>query len=334
MIVITGGGTGGHLAIAKVLATELRALGKDLIFIGSQNGQDMSWFGDDERFKFKYFLQSSGVVNKRGLAKFFSLLNILKLSLQCGKIFKHHNVEIVISVGGYSSAPAAFGAIFFRKKLFIHEQNAVCGQLNSLLKRFCTKFFSSYNGYDYPVDKKFFQTARQRQSLNAVLFLGGSQGAGYINHLALSLAKELVGRGIRIIHQTGQKEFEKIKAQYDQMGIEVEIFPFSKEIDKFVMMADLCVSRAGASTLWELCAACLPTIFIPYPFAAKNHQFFNAKFLKDKNLCEICAQATASPDKILDAILNFEIKRISNGLKGVICPDGASKIAMDILNFK
>ena len=175
MIAITGGGTGGHLAIAKAFANELNSRGIKAIFIGSSSGQDKMWFENSDIFEATYFLNSSGVVNKRGFGRLKSLINILNLAFKCKKIFKFHKVSSVISVGGYSAAPAAFGAIICGKKLYIHEQNAVIGRLNLILKPFAREFFSSYfePKFDYPVDEKFFKISRIRKNLNTILFLGG-----------------------------------------------------------------------------------------------------------------------------------------------------------------
>lgn len=335
MIAITGGGTGGHLSIAKVLSKELNSRGFKTIFIGSTNGQDKAWFENDESFEFRYFLPSRGVVNKKFFGKILSLINIFALSFRALRIFKKHDICAVISVGGYSSAAASFAAIISRKKFFIHEQNAASGALNSLLKPFCDKFFSSYqkDRYDYPVAAKFFETARNREKIKTILFLGGSQGARFINELALKIAPNLSAKDVKIIHQCGVKDFELVSEAYKKMSIDAEIFAFSGEIEKYMNEADLCVSRSGASTLWELCANRLPSVFIPYPYAAKNHQFFNAKFLLDKGLARIYKQNEVNSDKFVDEILNLDVKMISTGLKGEIAIDGSKKIIDDILEI-
>ena len=163
-IVICGGGTGGHLAVAKALNEELVSRGCRTIFVGSSSGQDKMWFENDAAFSEKFFLPSSGVVNKKGLGKLFSLFNILNLAFKCQKIFKTQGVKAVVSVGGYSAAPAAFAAIISRTPLFIHEQNAVIGNLNKLLKPLAKGFFSSYfkPTFSYPVAERFFSSARLR----------------------------------------------------------------------------------------------------------------------------------------------------------------------------
>lgn len=333
-IIITGGGTGGHLIIAKVFAKILKNSGAKVAFIGSTNGQDRAWFEKSELFDERYFLQSGGVVNKSGIAKIYALLNIFKLSLKCTGIFKSFKPDAVISVGGYSASPASFAAILTRVPLFIHEQNALTGKLNRLIKPFAKGFYSSYEElkFSYPVDEKFFDLARDRSELKTVIFLGGSQGASFINSLAISLVSMLTKDGINIIHQCGKKEFESLREIYQKLGISVDLFAFSDEIYTKIAKADICVARSGASSLWELVANRLPAIFIPYPYAANNHQFLNAKFLAGENLAKICLQNEASADKIYTLIKEYDIKSTSKVLKGQISKDGANLIIKDILS--
>lgn len=330
-IAITGGGTGGHLAVARALAKRL-SKSHNVIFIGSNNGQDKKWFKEASFFNKKFFLQSSGVVNKKGFKKFASLLNILNLSLKCKKIFKENKIDFVISVGGYSSAPASICTIINKIPLFLHEQNAKIGKLNSLLKPFAKGFYSSYfePKFNYITDEKFFLNARVRKNVNKILFLGGSQGASFINKMALNLAPKLHKNNIKIIHQCGIKEYEMLNLEYKKLGIDVDLFAFSSEIEKKMASADLCISRSGASSLWELCANNLPAIFVPYPSAASDHQFFNAKFLLDDNLCILFREDEIDDDKILKAILNYDVFKISSALNLKFKNSGTDEIIDDI----
>ncbi|MBK1964033.1 undecaprenyldiphospho-muramoylpentapeptide beta-N-acetylglucosaminyltransferase [Campylobacter novaezeelandiae] len=334
MIAITGGGTGGHLNIAKCLLQSAKKQNIECIYIGSTHGQDKLWFENELDFKAKYFLDSKGVVNQKKMAKFKSLFKILQLSTKCREIFKEHQIKAVFSVGGYSSAPASFGAIINHIPLFIHEQNSKKGALNSLLKPFSKAFFSSFEPIfcSYPIDEKFFQTARIRKELKTIIFLGGSQGASFINSLALNLAIKLNEKGIKIIHQCGKNELELCKKKYEQLDIKVDLFAFDNNISAKIEKADLAISRSGASTLFELCASTIPAIFIPYPYAAKDHQFFNAKFLKDQNLCEIFLQSDLDEEKLLQAILNLNLEKISTNLTDKIKPNGADELILYVKN--
>lgn len=450
-LLITGGGTGGHLAIAQALAEELAKrkgqndnLG-EVVYVGSISGQDKQWFGcgnlsagihlanvstplhcgahlgaphsqgenicqsdtsptsiveinkvaknantangDRENakatdfseksiFNATYFLPTSGVVDKRGIAKILSLLHHLKSLKTIHTIFAKHDIKAVISVGGFSAAPASIGAIVFGKPLFIHEQNAIKGRLNALLSPFARRVFSSFgkNRVPYPIKSQAREKARVRTEIKTIAFIGGSQGARTINHLAISLAPTLLSLGFRIIHQCGQNELESTKAKYAEIGIDtcaqkeadskenkLELFGFSTDILSHLESADICIGRAGASSVWENAALGLPMIYVPYPYAASNHQVHNAEFFTSKGFGLVLvesknntsqkdvqekarkqtqkqAEIEAMKDRILEYIASFgssegknALESISKSLISLAKQDGAKLIVDEIL---
>ncbi|MEA2111665.1 MAG: undecaprenyldiphospho-muramoylpentapeptide beta-N-acetylglucosaminyltransferase [Campylobacterota bacterium] len=314
---ITGGGTGGHLSIAASLLNALKERGHKAIYIGSMSGQDQKWFLNEMGFEEKYFFETTGVVNQRGLGKLKALFKIFKAFFKSRKLIKNLHVDAVISVGGFSAAPASFAAVTLKVPFFIHEQNAVTGRLNALLQSSSSAFFSSYDETSpikgYPVNTLLFKTAHIRKDIKTIIFLGGSQGAQFINDLALKMAPELNARGINIIHQSGERDYERLKNEYKRLNIHVDLFGFTKELSKLLEQSDLAISRAGASTLWELCANGLPAFYIPYPYAAGDHQFYNAKFLVDKNLAWCERQSDDLHVNILK-VLDEDISKMSEGL--------------------
>ena len=335
IVVITGGGTGGHLKVADAFIEEFYNRGIEVIFIGSSNGQDKAWFENDKRLKEAIFLDTKGVVNKSGIGKALSLLNIFSKVISCLKLYSKYQIKTVVSVGGFSAATASFAAILkFGTKLYIHEQNSKMGKLNEITSKFATEIFSSFDENskvkDYPVSKDFFNTARVRDEIHTVAFFGGSQGAVCINDFALKLAPKLNELGIKIIHQTGKIDFDRVKFEYEKMNIKADVFDFSKDIPKKMARADFAVSRAGASTLWELCANSLPSFFIPYQYAAGDHQYYNAKTLLDKDLCFLKREDELNEDYFFKAI-NSDIHKISIELISSINPNATSRIVDIIL---
>jgi UDP-N-acetylglucosamine--N-acetylmuramyl-(pentapeptide) pyrophosphoryl-undecaprenol N-acetylglucosamine transferase len=262
--------------------------GHEVIFIGSTSGQDQRYFKEHSSFSHVYFLETSGVVNKRGFAKIKALFAIIKAFVQARSILKRHGIEATYSVGGFSAAAASFASLSRFIPLFIHEQNAVTGRLNALLRPFAKRFISAYDATSpiqgYPVQEVFIKTKRLRSQIKTIIFLGGSQGARAINDLALSVAQALQSKNIHIIHQCGESDFERVAKSYNELGVEAELYGFTKEIPSLIERADLAISRAGASTLWELCSNGLPAMFIPYPYAAGDHQYHNARFIVAHNL--------------------------------------------------
>jgi len=315
---VTGGGTGGHLMIAEALVEAATKAGHEAIFMGSTHGQDQKYFKESSAFKAVHFFETTGVVNQKGLGKFKALFKVFKAFLKARTILKKENIDAVYSVGGFSAAPGAFAAIFCAIPLFIHEQNAVYGRLNKLLKPFAKSFLSAYDENSqikgYPVKKIYSQTARVRKNLQTIIFLGGSHGAKAINDLALSRAEKLKEMDISIIHQAGEADYERVKKAYEVLGVAVELYAFTKELPSLIEKADLAVSRAGASTLWELTTNGCPALYVPYPYAAGNHQYYNAKFIVDESM-GWCALEDKELSDTLDVILmNPELEKRSQKL--------------------
>lgn len=333
-IVVTGGGTGGHLAVARSLIDELFTRGYKVIFIGSTKGADQDWFANYDKIAIKYFLDTKGVVNQSFFGKFASLFKIIKEAFFCREIMNQYAVKKVISVGGFSAASASFGAIIGGKELYIHEQNSVMGNLNKVTSKYAKEVFSSYDKNssikDYPINQKFFNFQRVRKDIKTIIFLGGSQGATAINNFAMKIAPLLKNKGISIIHQTGKNDLEKCKIFYKENNIDATVFDFDKNILEYMNKADFAVSRSGASSLWELCALGIPTLFIPYPYASLNHQYYNAKFLLDEHLCFLKSQNELD-ETIIEEILGTDIEAISKSLISIIKKDGVKQITDRIL---
>ena len=334
-IVMTGGGTGGHLTIIKAVKEALVGRGvlspiNELIYVGSTKGQDKQWFADDSDFKEKYFFETRGVVNQGALGKVKSLFMMFKAMLHSIKILRSHKASVVFCVGGFSAAPMAFAAKLTGTPLVIHEQNAALGSLNKLLKPYAKYFISSYLEESplkaYPIKQIFFDNAHVRSKVKTIIFLGGSQGARAINNLALELAPTLKEKGIKIIHQAGVNNIDAVKKSYESLGIEAEVFGFTTKLADYMNEADFAIARSGASTLWELSATAVPTLYIPYPYAASDHQYYNAQFLVEQNLAWVMRENEIDVNQVID-ILDEDMTTKSQGLMKTIEKDGSIKIA-------
>ncbi len=331
---VTGGGTGGHLMIAEAIAEAAVSEGHECIFIGSKKGQDRKYFEYDSVFSHLYFLDTTGVVNQKGFGKLKALYKILKALFSSRKILKEHKIDAVYSVGGFSAAPASFAALTLYKSLFIHEQNAVTGRLNKLLKRYARSFISAYDKESpikgYPVKSVFYKTARLREELRTIIFLGGSHGAKAINDLALGVAWGLKKRGIAIIHQAGEADFERVREEYEKLGIEAELYGFTKELPSLMSRADVAVSRSGASTLWELTTNGCPALYVPYPYAAGDHQYHNAKFILNNNMGWCEREGEDLKSKLFAMIKEPQLKEKSEKLLQYVQKDVAIKMIKDV----
>ncbi|TLD84091.1 UDP-N-acetylglucosamine--N-acetylmuramyl-(pentapeptide) pyrophosphoryl-undecaprenol N-acetylglucosamine transferase [Helicobacter sp. MIT 11-5569] len=373
-VVITGGGTGGHLSVAKAFLYAFSARGYSCIFIGSSSGQDKAYFEKEEKFAQKWFLETSGVVNKRGIGFLKALWQQGRAFKKAYGIIKEFKPDFVLSVGGYSAAPAAFGASALRIPLIIHEQNAAIGRLNRILKPKAKIFFSSYLESSpikfYPVMEVFFTKARVRSAVKTLLFMGGSQGARAINNFALSSLNVLKERGIKVFHQCGNKDLVRVVSEYaneglkvgilkeslkvwqdstesqiidrvefvelgEFSGVDVVVFGFSKMMAEIYALCDFAVCRAGASSLWELCANGLPALFVPYPYAASNHQYYNAKFIEEKGLGFLCLEQDLFCEVLWDSLelLESRIAQVSADLQKE-CASNAVDLMCDVIEQK
>ena len=332
---ITGGGTGGHLMIAEALVEAAVEEGCEVIFIGSNHGQDRNYFEQRSAFSHVYFLETSGVVNQKGLKKIKALYKIALAFLESRKILKKHQIVATYSVGGFSAAAASFATLSRFIPLFIHEQNAVVGRLNALLRPFAKSFVSAYEKESsvsgYPVKELFFETSRVRKRLESIIFLGGSHGAKTINDLALSVALLLKEKRIKIIHQAGEFDYERVRDAYTEMGVEVELYGFTKEMPKLIVKADLAVSRAGASTLWELCANGCPALFVPYPYAAADHQYHNAAFVVENEMGWCQREGERLQEKLLE-VVNEPLELKSQKLLSFATKDVAKKMIQELMH--
>jgi UDP-N-acetylglucosamine--N-acetylmuramyl-(pentapeptide) pyrophosphoryl-undecaprenol N-acetylglucosamine transferase len=333
-IVVTGGGTGGHLSIAKVLIDEFKKRDFHVIFIGSTYGADQKWFKEYENIDKTFFYDTQGVVNKGFVGKVLSLFKIFIATLKSVYILKQYKVAKVISVGGFSASPASFASLLTRTDFYIHEQNSVMGKLNKITSKWSKNIFGSYDNatqnIDYPIQKIFFEKQRIREKINTIIFLGGSQGSKAINDFALSIASKLKEMNINIIHQAGINDEKRVKEEYKKLNIDADCFGFSNNLIEKLINADIALCRAGAGTIWETAALGIPSFFVPYPYAAANHQYYNAKAIEDKDLGVVCNEKDLNEKAFFD-FLKSDIKTKSKGLIEIINPNGVEKLVDSIL---
>ena len=287
------------------------------------------------------------------------------------KIFKLHPPRAVLAMGGFTSAPPVLAAKKFGAKTFLHESNTIPGRANRFLARFVDGVFigfpeavARFRGVPQsrvkvvgtPVRPQF--TAPEnlvgRDSVGAkssrcraafgldpdhpvILVMGGSQGASGINEMILSALPLLAEKNWQWLHLTGAKDFEKVRAVYAARGLRAVVKPFLAEMDLALGAATAAVSRAGASSLAELAAMRLPSLLVPFPAAAGNHQFFNARAFEATGAARLLEQKDATPDKVaalLRELIENETARgaIQTALAQWDAPKAAEQIAEHVLS--
>lgn len=229
------------------------------------------------------------------------------------RIINNFKPDLVMGVGSYAAGPLAIGAWFMRKKIVLHEQNILPGITNRILSRFSDRIYVSFKNTKAnfnpkkvlytgnPLRKALIQIANSNKDNHTVasagddtftiLILGGSQGAHSINEAVINALEHLKERdNFYFIHQTGKQDEEKVKKAYKAQGILCRVKPFFDDMPKQYQSANLIICRAGATTVAELAAVGKGVIFIPFPFAADNHQVLNARTFTEAGAAEMILQ--------------------------------------------
>ena len=247
-----------------------------------------------------YPLRTIDVVSLKGRPwgeKIRGVLAVPRSLGQSWRLIHSFRPDLVLGMGGYTSGPVVLTAWAMRYRTAIHEQNAFPGLSNRVLGRFADRVFLSFaaSARHFPQQTAILtgnpvrRRMRQKESTKkrgpeskfTLLIFGGSQGAHPLNQAmeeALIHLRELKGR-LRIIHQTGEKDYAEVKEAYRREGFEAEVYPFIHDMDRAYAAADLVLCRAGATSLFELMAMGKPAIVVPYPYAANDHQTLNAQTL-------------------------------------------------------
>lgn len=300
-LVIAGGGTGGHLFPGIAVAEEFlsRSSENKVLFIGTERGIEARLLP-----KLGYRLECitvSGIKGQSTVAKMKSAAMLLYGYAQSRRILKDFDPDVVMGVGGYASAPVVLAARGMQIRRFIHEQNAIPGLTNKILARFAEKVFISIEESraffpkqttlltGNPLRKEILSLASdykkpQGDGRLRLLVFGGSAGAHRINIAMIEALPHLdkVKTQLIINHQTGEKDHGEVQQAYTAAGFNAEVTPFIDNMAAAYQNADFIICRAGATTIAEVAVSGKACIFIPYPYAADDHQRRNAEALLKK----------------------------------------------------
>ena len=312
---MAAGGTGGHVIPALVVARELMARNPDcrVLFVGTAKGVENRLV---PQAGFPLELVDVGALQRQSWAArsrtFFRLPRAL---WQASRILRKFQPQVVLGVGGYAAGPVMLAAALMGIPLAVLEPNAFPGMANRWIAPFVARAFlafpeaASFFGHGkpliagIPVRREFFEIrphpqTQPRESPFTVLVFGGSQGARTLNRAVMEALPKLAqcGKQIRLLHQTGQNEYNAVKEAVAKYPVQAEVFPYIEGMPEAFARADLVVCRAGANTVAELAAAGKAAILVPFPAAANQHQLRNAE----------AVARTGAARLILDKELNGE----------------------------
>ncbi len=314
-LIVTGGGTGGHVLPALEVALLAREAGHDVQYFGSVRGQEsracaraaMPFRGIESRpLRRLYTFQglSSAIVLLRAVGAARTLLNEIR-------------PDVLFSTGGYSASPFLTASRMLGITVVIHEQNSVPGRTHKIAAKHAAKKCIVFEEAalrlgegcvrtGMPIRKEIVKAAQQPKPDSKEGFLtfalGGSQGAAALNEVVMSAALRINGQSNRWLHVSGEKQYESMAKSADRLGAfpGYRIRPYLQagEMADALASADLAVARSGAGVLAELALFGIPSILIPYPFAYANHQYHNAKLFENMGAAEIIEQRLLTPEKL------------------------------------
>ncbi len=356
-IIIAGGGTGGHIFPAIAIANAIKKIAPatDILFVGAKGKMEM------EKVPLAgYQIKGLDIAgfNRSSLIKNIGLpYKLVKSFFQVRTIVKTFSPDAVIGVGGYSSFPVLRYAQTKGIPTFIHESNSFAGKTNILLGKKATKVFVATDGMSafFPLGKivvtgnpvrksiveksiskvEALQAFGLQEGKQTVLVIGGSLGAKSINEAIDKHLDDLLNNQLQVIWQTGKPYEAKAKeSTAGKKGIWVS--PFIAKMEEAYAAADMVVSRAGAMSIAELCVVKKPVLFVPYPFAAEDHQTVNATNLVQKNAALMVTDKEAT-DKVVSMIIALsknesEQHKLITNISGLAITDADEKIAQEILS--
>ena len=359
-IMVAGGGTGGHLFPGLAVVDELRRRvpGLEVKFVGTARGIEARILpGRGEALE---LLNVTPIKGQGVGVRFKSFARIPAAMKEASALMRDFEPDLVLGVGGYASGPVLLSASLSGRPTALLEQNAHVGMTNRILARFVDRAYITFEQTEEvfgksksrvtgnPVRHEFVEHARLaladpegfESRARTVLVLGGSQGARKLNEdVPRALAQAgLAHRNIEVVHQAGESMRDEVEATYRDLGIRAKVVTFIDDMARAYSNAALVVARAGATTLAELCAIGRPSILIPFPFAADDHQAKNARALAEHG-ASICIRESElevdSLGELLGGLLDDPARRqvMASAARDHGRPDAAATIVDDMMGW-
>lgn len=325
--IVSGGGTGGHIFPAIAVADEIKRRNPDaeILFVGATGKMEMEKV-PEAGYKIEG-LDIVGFKRKLALSNFILPFKIIKSVLKAKKIVKGFNPDVVVGVGGYASGPTLKAASMASYPTALIESNAFAGKANKILAKKAKVICVAYEGMDRffpganlvmtgnPTRKDMVNTEGKETeahefygfdySKKTILIIGGSLGARTINESVVSDLEKLSASGVQVLWQCGKLYFDRLTEELKEKELGgVKMVQFIKRMDLAYAMADLVISRAGAISVSELCLIHKPTILVPSPNVAEDHQTKNAMALVDKNAA-ILVKDIEAKEQLMDTALEL-----------------------------
>lgn len=353
-VLIACGGTGGHvfpgIAIGQAIAR--MKPGASITFAGTPRGLEgtivpkMGWR--------LISVGSTSIKDRKGAFKALAYLRLPFSILSAMRVLKKEKPDVLIGIGGYAAGPLTLAASIMKIPTAIVEPNAIAGFTNRMLGKFAKRIYTGFSEASsfFPEEKVVLAGNPVRQEIAAlrrigsynhavttIFCFGGSQGALAVNRAMVSALPYLAQakKQVRFIHQVGGTEdIDSVKGSYVKNGFEADVFKFTDSIWEQYSSADLIVARAGATTVAEISVIGIPAIFIPYPYAADDHQRANAMAVERCGGAVVIPQQELTGERLASEILKLSPDRLAMMQAALVRygrPDAADKIAEDCIKL-
>jgi UDP-N-acetylglucosamine--N-acetylmuramyl-(pentapeptide) pyrophosphoryl-undecaprenol N-acetylglucosamine transferase len=344
-VLIMAGGTGGHVFPALAVADELRSRGVPIVWLGTRNGIEARVVRQAG-----YQIEWLSITGLRGKNAATLLLAPFRLVMACAQAFRvlsQRKPGAVLGMGGFTAGPGGLMAWMMRRPLLIHEQNAIAGLTNRILARLADEvleaFPQTFNKkavtVGNPVRKQIQLLSDPQMRIGShrgalrVLVIGGSLGAVRLNEIVPEAVSRIAAEARpEILHQTGRANLEMTREFYQRHGVDARIEAFIDDMAEAYGWADLVICRAGAMTVFELAAAGVGSILVPYPHAVDDHQSANAQYLAEAGAAIVRQQRDLSSEWLSDTIKQMTRQRdtlikMAVAARGMAKPDAAKEVA-------
>ncbi len=357
-VIISGGGTGGHIYPALAIAKGLKEAdpATEILYVGTTKGLEAG-IVPKEGIPFRT-VTVEGLPRKLGVKLFFSLFNMGRGFFEATKIIREFRPTVVVGTGGYVCGPVVLAAVLKKIPALIHEQNAFPGVTNKMLALVVDKIAATF-----PDSVKYFKKQAKvtvtglpirpeilnstpeaaaalgmKQDKFNILVVGGSRGARSINMAMADVIASLSGDdGVHLLHVAGETGYQELMNELARRGINlrecdnITVQSYLFQMPEALGGADMVICRAGATTLAEITAKGIPSILIPYPYAAENHQEYNAKALVDKGAARMIKDSDLTGDKLLAVIKELrddsaKLRDMAKAAKDMGRPDALPKL--------
>ena len=317
-ILITAGGTGGHVFPGLAVADAMRDAGWRVVWLGAKTGMEARLV--PARGYEMAWVRAAALRGKGVLAAFLLPLNLLVGFWQSARAILAHRPDVVLGLGGYVAFPGGMMASLLARPLAVHEQNAIAGLTNRILAgvadRVMVAFPGTLKNAEWTGNPVRAEIARipapeerfaNRQGPLRLLVVGGSLGAQALNDaVPKGLAEMAAHERPQVVHQSGEKHLESLRASYAAAGVDGELVPFIDDMARRYAEADLVICRAGAITVAELSSAGMASVLVPFPHAVDDHQSANAAFLAERGAAIVLQQRELSPARLAALIRSMD----------------------------